>query len=531
MLRLTLRSLDKAGRHAYSSFSCKRGFSSGSVATGLVTSAQRVTQEHINAFLPSSLRRLVRVRGVPPEALERLYHKKLDKICTNPAAILRSYMCYTQCKTKGSLALQLRYLTALGHCFGFNSFWATEDKQRLHRMLSFRSLVYDVYQNRKRLKAAHVPRLIYALTALEYRSQHLMPVLLDILYASVSKYRPPTLATLGLCLGYMGIGDSHGPNQFGPISDLSHDYTGLLAKICRRVARHVLNDEYRKDRSLLLGPFEASGLAFAMVMANLYDLALDEPHIQGGRRYVLPVFLQEACRELTIVNLPHSGWVQFFLYQTLYCTDVEKPEAEVQIKRSIPHDFQKSLHLRWLDSILLNGQPQGMEQVQHSVHSALTRLSISDALINCSSGRSWDEQHCWFAGHLIKSRRLALHYDYAKPLGPKRPKPTGWLQLQARMFRHFGYHTAYIHKCFWSSLSQPQQDMQLMKLLSQFPQVAEPIVTAPETPTYASLPKPSEDADYEECATLVQKEKRLIQRKRRTYRDKKDSYLDIRVVL
>lgn len=60
---------------------------------------------------------------------------------------------------------------------------------------------------------------------------------------------------------------------------------------------------------------------------------------------------------------------------------------------------------------------QGSEEVQQSVHAVMNRLSIPDALVNCSAGRAWDEQHCWFAGHLIKSRELALHYDYALPLG------------------------------------------------------------------------------------------------------------------
>lgn len=40
----------------------QRCFSSSAVATGLVTSGQRVTQEHIDAFLPTTLRRLVRLQ-------------------------------------------------------------------------------------------------------------------------------------------------------------------------------------------------------------------------------------------------------------------------------------------------------------------------------------------------------------------------------------------------------------------------------------------------------------------------------------
>lgn len=112
--------------------------------------------------------------------------------------------------------------------------------------------------------------------------------------------------------------------------------------------RKLVDLREARDDSNQLGPFEASGLAFGLVMSNLYDLKL---HIsQNGQEqnvhqvqeqtskptqhiYVLPLLLNEACKELTITNLPHSGWVQFYLYQTLYCSDVEKPECEEQLKR------------------------------------------------------------------------------------------------------------------------------------------------------------------------------------------------------
>lgn len=118
----------------------------------------------------------------------------------------------------------------------------------------------------------------------------------------------------------------------------------------------------RRDDANQLGPFEASGLAFAMAMANLYDVQYDgnqQAHEGGGRPihrlklplpltlplplpltlslavglYVVPWLLREACKDLNLTNLGHSGWVQYYLYQTLYCCDVEKPESEEQIKR------------------------------------------------------------------------------------------------------------------------------------------------------------------------------------------------------
>lgn len=220
----------------------------------------------------------------------------------------------------------------------------------------------------------------------------------------------------------MGIGDNSNHNQFGPYSDLSRDYSGLLEKICLEVARYdfcsitrtlcsnietassslhdtqfslsqlrtfyvvlrssldeffthntcaslergvssnlfkfsflflipisnLTDAEERRDDSNQMGPFEATGLGFAMVMANLYDLQY-VPGSNGGKRsvspyskykkcdergvWILPKLLREACKDLNFRNLSHSGWAQFYLYQILYCCDVEKPRSEEQIKR------------------------------------------------------------------------------------------------------------------------------------------------------------------------------------------------------
>lgn len=203
-------------------------------------------------------------------------------------------------------------------------------------------------------------------------------------------YRAPTLATMALSLSLLGIGDDSGHNQFGPASDLSRNYSGIISKICMEVARYlkwitkkveehfitssileecsfllfsslisfsslhlliffrkILDPRESMDDSNQLGPFEASGLAFAMVMSNLYDLKFDGISNIGGdilnnlvgsfpilpRLFILPLLLREACRELDMANLNHSGWVRFYLYQTLYCCDVEKPECEEELKR------------------------------------------------------------------------------------------------------------------------------------------------------------------------------------------------------
>lgn len=197
-------------------------------------------------------------------------------------------------------------------------------------------------------------------------------------------------------------------------------------------------------------------------------------------QYLVPVFLRRACEKLTKEQLEHSGWVQFFLYETLYCTDVEQPAAALEIKKAVPFAFQLQLHLTWLDQILVSAQPQGSELLQLDVDSVLRRLHVKDALINCSAGRSWDEQHCWFAGHFIKKKKLVLEYDYLMPLGPGRPKVGGWLACKRRLFNKFGLHVATIHKCFWDMSNAEQKEIQITRLLSAFPTVVTPEEAAAE---------------------------------------------------
>lgn len=43
---------------------------------------------------------------------------------------------------------------------------------------------------------------------------------------------------MGLCLSIMGIGDKTNNNKFGPQSDLTRDYSGLIEKISLEVARY-----------------------------------------------------------------------------------------------------------------------------------------------------------------------------------------------------------------------------------------------------------------------------------------------------
>lgn len=62
--------------------------------------------------------------------------------------------------------------------------------------------------------------------------------------------------------------------------------------------------------------------------------------------------------QITLKNLPESGWLQYIIYLILYSADVEKPFCEVAIKKSVPYEIQESLHKRWLTEILIKAQPQ-----------------------------------------------------------------------------------------------------------------------------------------------------------------------------
>eukprot|EP00913_Durusdinium_trenchii_P033487 g31352.t1 len=76
--------------------------------------------------------------------------------------------------------------------------------------------------------------------------------------------------------------------------------------------------------------------AFALVMSNHCDA-------EGPSGVpVLPLFVSRACQLLaTKTELENSGWAQFFLYQTLYCVDVEKPACEEAVKRAMPMWIQE----------------------------------------------------------------------------------------------------------------------------------------------------------------------------------------------
>jgi len=142
--------------------------------------------------------------------------------------------------------------------------------------------------------------------------------------------------------------------------------------------------------------------------------------------------------------------------------DVEKPASEEMVKRTMPMWIQERLHHRWLDNIILRAQPQGADNLQRDVDASLRRTR-TQALLNCSFGRDWDEQHCWFANFVLEPK-IALECDSMLPMGPGKPRPNGFLQLKSRILRKIGYTVVTIHNCFWKRLTEDQKDEQILRM-------------------------------------------------------------------
>jgi len=126
---------------------------------------------------------------------------------------------------------------------------------------------------------------------------------------------------------------------------------------------------------------------------------------------------------------------------------------------------QERLHYRWLNDIVLHAQPQGADQMQRDVDAALRRTN-TQSLLNCSVGRDWDEQHCWFAGFMLEPR-IALECDSMLPLGAGRPMPSGWVSMKSRVLRKMGLSVVTLHKSLWDSLSEDQKDEQVLRMRLQ----------------------------------------------------------------
>ncbi|GIX65888.1 uncharacterized protein BcabD6B2_53230 [Babesia caballi] len=242
----------------------------------------------------------------------------------------------------------------------------------------------------------------------------------------------------------------------------------------------LFNEVLRRDPTDAIG-FDWALLSYCLVLTNRYEWPTNTES-------VLPLFLERACAGLSLDTLPLSGWTQYILYLTLYCTDVEQPLNEAAIKRSVPFELQESLHVRWLNDILVHAQPQGSEQLQKDVDSVLECLGITEGLINCSVGREDDEQHCLFGGHVFPNRRLVFEYNYLKGRPDGEPVESGLISFRRRIFGKCGYNVAVIHRSQWDSISLADKEEQLLRILAAFP--------AMPGEHYESAPKPLEFEEH-----------------------------------
>lgn len=413
----------------------------------------------LRARQPKPLLRTDVYRSIPPKDLtpKALELLSRPRYIADPSAILFVYRKNAADGTDVSVAI--RAFVQLGFLFDPNSFFSTADKQVLTRHRYFKCLAHDLTSLRERIPDAAAPVLLYAMTCLEYRCAPLLPTLLDAVERHLKSWSTEVLTLLMYSLASLGFGhvDHAAPLIFETMDgDLSRDYSSL----CRQVAQQL----HLRDKAL---PGDAvpslhgwARAAFAVSMAGLSDFETQA----GGA--LLPKLVANACEEIgTREALDASGWAQFFLYQILYCVDVEKPRCEEDVKRAIPMWIQERLHERWLDSIILQAQPQGADRLQSDVDQSLRRTN-TQALLNCSCGRPWDEQHCWFAGFYLEPK-VALECDSMMPMQPGHLRPSGWLAMKSRLLRKMGFNVVTIHRPLWERLTEDQKDEQILRLRTQ----------------------------------------------------------------
>lgn len=416
-----------------------------------------ISLDALRARQPKELLQSDVYQAVPPEDLapQDLEELASNSVLIDPAKVLQVYRKHVMSDDQPDVAVLVRAFTQLGFIFDPNSFYSTADRQILITHKHFRQLAHDLVEARLDLPTEVAPLLIYAMSCLEYRCGPLLATLLDIVESHVHLWRPEILtlilhscASLGLT---SGVRIEFDLQDRGRTRDYSHVSRLLLEELIRRLDfPEACNQMSTQDWARA---------CFAAVMTDLYD-------VPCGEGFALPVLVTAACEHIEkLEDLETSGWAQFFLYQTLYCVDVEKPACEEAVKRAMPMWIQEKLHMRWLDSVVLHAQPQGADTMQVEVDAALKRTG-TQASLNCSVGRDWDEQHCWFAGFLLNPK-IALECDSMLPLGPGRPLPSGWLALKVRVLQKMGHKAVTIHRCFWDKLSEDQKDEQILYLRSQ----------------------------------------------------------------
>ena len=406
-----------------------RGMASDvSLAGGRVGPPPPVTaplQSVLDLRVPKELKKVVvrsSTQAIPPGKLGEHFVNQVQSASGDPGAIIAAVAEYMKTEDRLDIRFLVTALCELGSSFDFNSFWSTGDKQLLKDNYFFKCLVSDLIEVKDKVVAGQVPAILYSLACLEYRPARLLPSLVDLVRLHKKEWTLEVLSNLAFSLATLNwdtnIVDelvSESANRFGECHEFGdlHDW---------------------------------SQLAFVSAMRGTYTDT--------------DLFLRNAMSHLkTTAQLDRSGWAQFFIYQTLYSVDVEKPVKTGLIQEAIPMWVQERLHYRWLDGIVTTCQPQGIDLFQMSVDQVLKRTN-TQALINCSIGRESDDQHCWFAGHKLNPK-IALEYDSHLAVSEGEFRPSGWLEMKSRILRKCGYTVGVVHKGVWDKLTEGQKDEQM----------------------------------------------------------------------
>ena len=386
-------------------------------------------QSVLDMRAPKELKRVIigaEKRAIPPGELWKQYAAVVQSAQGDPGVIMGAVREYMKTDDDLDIRFLVVALAELGSAFDLNSFWAAGDKQILTSNVYFKYLIADLIEAKDSIDPSQAPVILYSLACLDYRPARLMTSLIAHLRDNISSWRMEVLANLAWSLSALNVNDE-----------------SIVSEILMETQTRF--GVYPEAGSL----HDWAQLAFACAMTGQYTGC--------------DVFMRNAVSHLrTTAQLDRSGWAQFWIYQTLYSVDVEKPANAAAIQAAVPMWIQERLHFRWLDGILTTCQPQGSDLLQMDVDAALKRTN-TQALINCSAGRDVDEHHCWFLGHKLNPK-IAFEYNSFLPSGVDEFRPSGWLAMKTRLLRQFGYSVVQINKHTWDRLNEQQKDEQIMYL-------------------------------------------------------------------
>jgi hypothetical protein len=397
-------------------------------------------QSVLDLRVPKELKKVMIKDSIPPPGeFWKHYANIVQNAQGDPGTIMDAVREYMRSEDKMDVRFLVTTLAELGSSFDPNSFWATGDKQILTKNMFFKFVIADLIEASEKIETTQVPLILYSLACLEYRPARLVEALLPLVRTNLGNWRLEVLSNLAWSLSSLNVDDD------------------------------VIVNEILKETLDRFGSYPESGsvhdwaqLGFACALKGLY-----------APEFGCANFLANACTRLrTTAQLDRSGWAQFWIYQTIYCADVEGPENAAEIIKAVPMWVQERLHFKWLDGVLTNCQPQGIDLFQMDVDKALKRTN-TQALINCSVSRESDDHPCWFGGHKLNPK-IVFEYNWGLPAKNGEFRPTGWIELKKRLFTKMGFSTVVLNQRTWDKLTEQQKDEQIMLLRLQLGYVHDP---------------------------------------------------------